>query len=459
MSELLPYEDQLLQNWTDIPLPDEDAAWEDMRKRLEDEGDDRPFIFWWKPGCAWWGLLVAILIIGWWIAGKQKEYDPVTGKVTSEKSDKKVNREQQSILQKDHPAINSIPRRKSDPGIVLRRKTTGTFITPGYNSPFSTGKEPDVTAVTDAKEEKVAGTKPRTMPGKVPGTISGTLPGTASETIPESVPPASESTISLSTPDSILPQLKTIKKDSTIPLPVLKPKQADSSNRSQFFLSTGIGLTQQVPVAGQKMTPYSATGRKGSLADYIPSVYLRVHKNEKWFLQAEFRYGASQYSKELLYQQVSIKDTGRNSMYTTNTSAKLKKTFYHQLPVTFQYQLKPDWWVGGGLVWNKFYAAVSDMESIRQNTNTQAETVVFKGLVSTKKDSSGNFASSYFQATLESQYKWKRFTIGARYSFGLQPYLRFSLPGLGEKSERNSSLQTFIRFEVWRARKGKKLPR
>ena len=35
MSERLPYEDHLQQHWADLPLPDENKAWEDMRRRLE----------------------------------------------------------------------------------------------------------------------------------------------------------------------------------------------------------------------------------------------------------------------------------------------------------------------------------------------------------------------------------------------------------------------------------------
>ena len=86
---------------------------------------------------------------------------------------------------------------------------------------------------------------------------------------------------------------------------------------------------------GQKLTPYNSLGRKGSLADYIPAVYLRLEKEKKWFLQSEFRYGAPQYEKEILYQQSIVPDTGALTVYTTTTTSTLKKAFYHQLPLTF----------------------------------------------------------------------------------------------------------------------------
>ena len=40
MSDRLPYEEQLVQQWNDLPLPDEDMAWADMKRRLEEDDDD-----------------------------------------------------------------------------------------------------------------------------------------------------------------------------------------------------------------------------------------------------------------------------------------------------------------------------------------------------------------------------------------------------------------------------------
>jgi hypothetical protein len=76
-------------------------------------------------------------------------------------------------------------------------------------------------------------------------------------------------------------------------------------------------------------------------------------------------------------------------------------------------------------------------------------------LETVKKDSATEFAKSYFQFALETQYKWKRFSFGAKYSFGLQPYIRFTLPGQPEKQERNNALQIFIRYELWKQKKNK----
>lgn len=448
MSDLLPYESQLQQQWTDLPLPEEDAAWEDMRKRLEEDDDDKGIFFWRRPGCAWWILLPLLASIGWWLIRHEKF---VAQKPIVERSVLRTNTEK---LPKTFKRIddgcneNSLPVKKRKSGSMTfsvkpghRRSiiTRSHFIPESYQKQTSNRDEP----FTDIEIKPIAEREEATS-------ITASVPDTGISTI------AYPNTSQTDSIDNTKSDSKKIhKRTDTVSNLMDTSRITEKEKKNKLYFSAGIGLQQQLPIDGQKANPYNSVGRKSSLADYIPSPYLRLHYKDKWFIQAEFRYGASQYSKEFLYQQSSIKDTGRAPVYTTNSASTLKKTFYHQLPVSFQYQALPNWWIGGGLVWNKFYAAISDMETVKRNNRTQMDSIVFKGLVSVKKDTGGNFASSYFQATVESQYRWKRFTIGARYAFGLQPYIRFSLPNIGPKEERNSSFQTFIRFEIWRSRKGK----
>jgi hypothetical protein len=175
-----------------------------------------------------------------------------------------------------------------------------------------------------------------------------------------------------------------------------------------------------------------------------------MYKNDKWFLQLEFRYGAPQYTKDLLYQQNFKNDSIGGVQFTTITASKLKKTFYHQLPLTFNYFILPDWSIGTGVVWNKFVSAVSQEEVNRKNNITQVIDSISNRIITDRNDTL--FKKSYFQAVFETQYRWKRFSIGARYSFGLQPYIKFTLPGDIRREERNKSLQIFLRYELWKSK-------
>lgn len=496
MSERLPYEQQLQQQWTDIPLPDENAAWDDMARRLKEDDDDKGIVFWWRPGCGLLlGLLLVILGLGWWIVRSEKQFLNNGGdsgqQVTTKMDQKKAGRSRHDNkpsdqpggknnldhnnkpvihTNKDHAVIDSMERatkakdwkieeqgnpeirnvskgKKSNlPEKRTTKNNTWRGVDKGPVSVHTTRVAPGTTIKGGKKDAR------RTEP-KSSSTISQYTDTTGISIIKQDTPAltkASGTADSTYTPVDVPLKKDSVKKSRPPVAAKKEPPATDSSNNNKLFFSTGLSLQQQLPMAGQKATPYSSTGRKSSLADYIPSVFVRLNKKDKWFLQAEFRYGAPQYSKEFTYQQVTIRDTSAGSRFETTNSARLKKTFYHQLPLTFNYYVLPNWSVGGGVVWNKFYAAVSDRESIKRDNLNQLDSVLFKGIVSMKKDTTGTFASSYFQAVLETQYQWKRLSVGARYAFGLQPYIRFTLPGLGTKEERNSSMQLFLRFELWK---------
>ena len=89
---------------------------------------------------------------------------------------------------------------------------------------------------------------------------------------------------------------------------------------------------------------------------------------------------------------------------------------------------------------------------VQRTVSTGIDTVLSKGVILNSKKADSNFARSYFQALIETQYRWKRFSLGARYSFGLQPYLKFTLPGGTQQQERNRSLQVFVRYELWKSK-------
>ena len=176
-------------------------------------------------------------------------------------------------------------------------------------------------------------------------------------------------------------------------------------------------------------------------------------KPEKWFLQSEFRYGAPQYIKEFVYRQRSVNDTGANPVFTRTTSSTLKKTYYHQLPLVFNYFVMNNWSLGAGIQWNKFVSAISEKTETLRNNILLQDSLLSKFIQKEKSDTASEFKRSYLQAIVETQYKWKRFSFGARYSFGLEPYIKFTLPGGTEQEEKNSSLQFFIRYELWKSGK------
>lgn len=483
MSERLPYEEQLPQQWNNLPLPDEDMAWADMKRRLEEE-EDKPLLPFWLRGCAGWALLGLLVVgLGWWMLrpdkwGQKKKENAELHTAVKEQTSKSdsafilkdtsaaaSNKNLQGGMDSNrvgtdnHSIVTNSPSEKgitTVPAAEIKRKNQNQFEgTRGQSvrktkKSTSTPLEKTKYKVNTTGKDNVAASKgePDRVKVKKDTAIA------AQQKIVDK-----DTAISIAknniTSDSVQKKKidTTVKKTPPVTAAEKKDK-VDSSVNKKLSFSAGIGLQQQLPVAGQKLTPYNRLGRKGSWADYIPSVYLRMEKEKKWFLQAEFRYGAPQHTKEFIFRQAIVNsDTSQQPQFTTTTSNTLKKTFYHQLPLSFNYYVLPGWSVGTGIQWNKFSSAVTENESIQRNNFAQQDTSLGKTITPLKKDSAYEFSQSYLQAIVETQYQWKRFSFGARYTFGLQPYIRFTLPGGNLQEEKNSALQVFLRYRLWKSGK------
>ncbi len=480
MEQKLPYEQQLSEQWINLPLPNEDTCWADMKKRLEEEDDDRPIIFWWRRGCAVWGLLLlALLSIGWW---GYLQYSPKAVKSSSDNStqqskvDKSLSPESgENRIEPITEEANSVQDESLHPtksNIDSGRRENRDTIASSEKSIQQPVKQPEIHLSIKEKKSKDLIRKQIEKQGSV-GSRTDKVSGIAKEPklqqsteintkeVDQQGVIDQQSNNVLSTKvdvnDTISSKFKdtvsiakSIKKDN-LPDPEKNPPKKDSANKSSFFFSGGLSLHQQIPTAGQSFTPYNSLGRKGSLADYIPAPYIRFTKKDKWFVQAEFRYGAPVYTGSFVYNQNATVDTLNNRVLTN--SLKLKKTFYHQLPVSFHYYIRPGFTIGTGFVWNKFKGAIAEQELISRNRTTGIETLLNKAII---KDSSGqSFGKSFFQAHVEAQYQWKKLQLGARYNFGVQPFIKFTLPGLAEQSRKSNSLQVFFRYQLWRSKSSK----
>ncbi len=483
MNDRLPYEEQVAQQWIDLPLPDENMAWADMKRRLEEDDDDGIIPIWLR-GCGLWVLIAIILIgIGWWFIRpdkwwnkKQATESMTTTGQNGHNADRKINatkttdttrlrsgtRPETKVIKTDtiKNPVNAISNKQ--PRERRSQKSKDDLIV-STNRPGSKKKKADDKIRTGRSREENKKNAPKANKSRKGNEqVDITIQPAGKENEPGIVATAKDkpvivtrdsvTTIPINARDSLIRQPlpdSTTKKIIDATTKTNETKKDSSKTRSISF-SAGIGMHQLIPIAGQKLTPYNSLGRKGSLLDYIPSAFARMYKNNKWFIQLEFRYGAPQYTKEFTYQQQSKLDSIGPQRFTVTTSTKLKKTFYHQLPVTFNYLVLPNLSVGSGIVWNKFVSAISKKESNWRNNTTLQDSAVNNGIFSDKTDTL--FKRSYFQALIETQYQWRRFSLGARYSFGLQPYINFTLPGGARQHERNKSLQFFIRYELWKSK-------
>lgn len=237
-------------------------------------------------------------------------------------------------------------------------------------------------------------------------------------------------------------------KDSTalVDTALVVTQPSPEKKNKTWIVSAGIGLQQRIPFNGQSSVPYDYYGRKSSLSDYIPSVYLKWERKDKWFLMGEFRYGAPQSVQEFSYSRRTKYDTATNAL--TTTTLRLKKTYYHQLPLSFNYYLTPNWSVGAGGIYSRFYGAIGEQEVKSKSLLTQQETVT------RQLNRIHNFTDSFLYKTqvhflVQTDVHWKRFNLGVRYARDLQPYIRYTRPDGIVNSRKNQSLQVILRYKIF----------
>lgn len=469
MNHRLPYEDELSRQMGHLPLPDENEAWLDMKRRLEKDEDDTKLLPPFISGCMLYGLLLAALITGLWLlrdhigkksasakayVGRTVKKSPAGGKAAIHYDTGSGTGRASSIKSNTAVPVENQAKKLYPEGPPKQARFKSGYNLPGqparqgYRRPLGVGKSIPATPGDTLKQDTGAyESVPRTMAHKNQNKDHRPVDNTDRKT-------GYQDTVAYTGPaeDSIVAKQKDTaagkaKRAAGDTSKVTRP-QTDSLPKKKIYFGAGLGLQQQLPIGGQKLVPYNSLGRKGTLGDYIPSLYVRVYKEKKWFVQSEFRYGAPQYTKEILYIQRKVIDSFNHN--TTSTSGRLKKTFYHQVPVSFSYYVLPGLSLGAGLSWNRFVSAISE-QKVQVINNITFDSTTNTTLVRSRSTDS-NFAKSYFQGVIETQYHRKRLSAGARYSFGLQPYLTFDLPGGERREEKNSSLQVFIKYDLWRSR-------
>ena len=506
MNERQPYEEQMNRRWDELPLPDENMAWADMKRRLEKDNDDRLLIPPVRKGCGLWTLLIALLLIGtlWLIVRPEKWFnnESESGIATTERNKESEKSDTSMVISGEKKgevetsinksAVDTSSRTYNDRDSSTNRNFSETIsqqksrntnsqnersqvrIKSTTGQPTNStrdNKNSSLNRSNSQKQDTGRIVKPNDRAAQIvavnePAAIKNTNDRdvfNSTEPKKDSVSVADrilqgnnkidtvETVNNITSDSSVVP----VKKDSVAVLDssMVRPKNDKTKEKRAVFFAAGIGMHQQIPIAGQGSVTYDSFGRKGRLSDYIPSVYFIMEKDRRWFLEGGFRYGAPQHNRTTAFNLVSQIDSTPNTTFITTNTKFLKKTFYHQLPLSFNYYVTRGWSIGTGAVWNKFHSAIVENTTTRRTTQTP-DTVIGKLTYKLDKDSAEGYGikRSWMQMFFQSQFQWRRFTIGTRYSFGIQPYISITLPNSPVQNEKNSSFQIFLKYQLWRSK-------
>jgi hypothetical protein len=212
-----------------------------------------------------------------------------------------------------------------------------------------------------------------------------------------------------------------------------------------WTFSAGLSLQQVIPVSGQQAWAKNYGGNRNPLSEHLPGLWFRAQKGH-WGLQAEARFHAPQLVPEFVFAQKTRWDTAGHSVVTERQS--LRKLWYHQFAGTVNFNITSRWSVGAGAQWSLLHRAYAERSFIRSD---------FAGninAITTEARPISGFQDSFlyktqWQLLLQTDYSWRRWTLGIRYRFDTEPYIRFTKPDGTVVEKRNDALEAILRFRLW----------
>jgi hypothetical protein len=452
MKDEKAYQDE---QWNDLPLPDADKAWQKMELLLDEDKKRRrllPFWFWRYGGLAL--LLVGLAVGGWywWQAGSTTD----------------AGAQQESV--KSRTATSTPP---SDPAASGQPKTSRSASTkenkPNHQTTIEALPQPQETPDLPAKQmgekkepnnigltAKVGGrTKVKSTASSAQIDRRKTNNRVAQQTSnvkqtptsPEltGVPPK-EKQASITAPKDSVAKKDTVGTKAAEPVASAAPEQnKKQKKKAAFEFSAGIGLQQAIPLKQQASSAFNYNGKRSKVADLIPSVYLRLQRG-RWYAQAEFQYAVPQPVEHFSFSQKTTYDATAFNVNVERFS--IQKIYYHQLPFSVNYHVLPNWSIGAGAMYNMLAGAVTEQEVQSRNVQTGAEATT-RNLAPIRGYKDSFLYKSTAGILVQTDYHWKRFSLGMRFTQDLQPFIKYTTPDGIVMDEKNRVLQAILRFRLF----------
>jgi hypothetical protein len=375
------FEDSIRKKLQEADIPFEPAAWDQMTKRLDDSGRRRPFFWWWAGG-----LIFLLGVGGWWFYQQQ----------VGDKA------EQQSRIPVTENAAGQQTTGEGKPG----------YITP---APGATSADPQ----TEKKPDGEGNTSVAATPGKTgvdkPAANNVPVAERDSSIVPNDADEDKPTHVSATQPPAIPPAANTagVDKPAALAAPNANPTLADSSlNEAPRRLPLKNKPVKRRFDAGITLGPDYNTipslqyGRIG----FGGGLLLRYHINSSFYLST----GAA-YTKKLY----GANDKDYYSPYPTNYKKIDADCNVLDVPLnihyTFLHRPKHSW---SAMVGASSYFMLKEKYDYYTNSGG-------------KYTREYNNSNQHYFSVLNVGVNYERQT-GGRIKWGLQPYLKLPLGGVGQ---------------------------
>lgn len=462
MDEHLPYNEH-----DDLSLPNEEESWQKMKFLLEKEDKRR----WWLPFLFWHYAVGGLLLVGFATGGylllrennpkpsgvssitgnteqirkqpteqKVKEAASTTSPNTSaivspgsgvQKTGSRTNSAQPSFIEKEEQDLAvkaSAEKTKKDKAkIPFAEEHLKKVIN---DKPFREKKIINQSSHQEEAEVKIGSGKTSQLePSEknVSASVSRSLKQTVTNAVKDS------SSVKDSAKNNVAP-----------PMASTESKKQKSKRKGQLQFSAGIGLEQAITFNGQPASFRDSTGKRKDFFDHIPSVYLRLQKGP-WFAQGEFWYRVPQSVKPFSFSQATTYDATNETLLTERLL--VQKLYYRQVVFSVNRFVTPNWSWGVGGTYNLLAGAIAERELASKNAVTGNESMA-KNFVTVKGHTDSFLYRSTAGILLQTDYHYKRLSIGLRYTKNLQPFIKYITPDGAVMNEKNGVLQAVVRLRL-----------
>jgi len=254
----------------------------------------------------------------------------------------------------------------------------------------------------------------------------------------------------------------------------------------------GAAIHYNAPMSNQEMSTLNINGKKNTLIDFIPSVFAQYHFNNKWYVETGFQYSSPQYTPDVkLFSSCVDVAVGKRK----ERAVWLNKLYYMNIPLSVHFKPVRGVAVGTGIQYSHLKRSILMDEHAGWKETTSGEwTKTYSTITvnSTKKSSaetdnavypstssaaggwgtpsvtatpatdgvevmSKQFKSADWRYLLDLNYTWKRYTVGTKYTAGINNYINTKAEGnMLIVKDRNKALQFYIRMNVLDLRRKKR---
>jgi hypothetical protein len=214
-------------------------------------------------------------------------------------------------------------------------------------------------------------------------------------------------------------------------------------------VALGLSLPLGFPLGDQKPGPYNINAKPNTVSDFLPVPHLQYHLNNKVYLQTELQIANPQFIQPVLLFQNRTVYPSTNTVHSSSVYAK--KLYYFNVPVGIHYSPFEHFYLGTGLQFSSLLSGVAMQEETSSVIGSGTTNMLAQEYTKFKNDSISNMMdNSEFRLMLDANYYWKQFTVGLRYNQAFSNYISFKLnPTTPYFQDKNKSLQFYLRYNLW----------